>query len=75
MLEEEAWVDHHESVRQFFHGAAAAVLQEWAPHVGRVVFGDTGVLDTSVCLDQDGDLETRVLAKGDVLGDDHWKKA
>ncbi|KAM5544894.1 hypothetical protein V8D89_001792 [Ganoderma adspersum] len=74
VLEEEAWVHHRESVRQFFQGAAAAVLQEWAPHVERVVFGDAGVLDTSVRLDQDGDLETRILGKGDVLGDDHWRK-
>ena len=74
VLEEEAWVDHRESVRQFFQGAAAGVLREWAPHVARVVFGDAGVLDTSVCLDQNADLETRVLGKGEVLGDDYWRK-
>ncbi|KAI1792064.1 hypothetical protein LXA43DRAFT_1007786 [Ganoderma leucocontextum] len=74
VLEEEAWVDHRESVRQLFQGAAAAVLQEWAPHVERVVFGDAGVLDTSVRLDQDGDVEVEVLGKGDLLGEDHWRK-
>ena len=74
VLEEEAWVDSRESAHQFFQGAAVAVLREWAPYVDRVVFGDSGALDTSVCLDQDGDAEVGLLAKGDILGDDHWRK-
>ncbi|EJF56077.1 hypothetical protein DICSQDRAFT_141524 [Dichomitus squalens LYAD-421 SS1] len=75
VLEEQAWgtiLEHPDDVRQLFDEAASEVLRQWAPYVDRVVYGDAGVLDTSVRFGKDGTFE--ILRQDELLGEDHWRK-
>ena len=76
VLEEQAWgtiLEHPDDVRHLFDEAASEVLRQWAPYVERVVYGDAGVLDTSVRMDEDGVFE--ILRQDELLGEDAWRKA
>ena len=76
VLEEQAWgtiLEHPDDVRHLFDEAASEVLRQWAPYVERVVYGDAGVLDTSVRMDKDGVFE--ILRQDELLGEDSWRKA
>ncbi|RDX41945.1 hypothetical protein OH76DRAFT_152823 [Lentinus brumalis] len=77
VLEEDAWgtlLDPRDTdiVRQLFDEVAFDVLRHWTPHIARIVYGDSGVPDTSVTLNASGDN----VARGDnsSLGEDYWKR-
>ncbi len=77
VLEEGAWgtlLDPRDTdiVRQLFEEVAFDVLRHWTPHIARIVYGDSGVPDTSVTLNASGDN----VARGDhaSLGEDYWKR-
>ena len=77
VLEEDAWgtlLDPRDAdvVRQMFDEVAFDVLRYWNPYINRVLYGDSGVLDTSVCLSSTGNAVVR--AKDVSLGEDYWKR-
>ena len=76
VLEEEAWgtlveASAPDQVRALFAEVALDVLRMWSPKLERVVYGDSGVPDTCVRLDdkEEGAVECRDV----VLGEDYWK--
>ncbi len=77
VLEGDAWgtlLDPRDTdiVRQLFEEVAFDVLRYWTPNIARIVYGDSGVPDTSVTLNASGDN----VARGDnsSLGEDYWKR-
>ena len=77
VLEEDAWgtlLDPRDTdiVRQLFDDVAFDLLRYWTPQIARVVYGDSGIPDTSVTLSSSGNHVVR--SEGPSLGEDYWKR-
>ncbi|KAI0711804.1 hypothetical protein C8T65DRAFT_574877 [Cerioporus squamosus] len=77
VLAEDAWgtlLDPRDTdiVCQLFEEVAFDVLRYWTPHITRIVYGDSGVPDTSVTLNSSGNNVVR--GEDPSLGEDYWKR-
>ena len=70
-----AWVfDEYDPTRTFAPQCdeiAEALFRTWNPHIGSVMYGDGGSLDTKVNLAEDG--ITLVKETGLKVKEDYWK--